>query len=437
MPTLNLAMAIQKQYLPRSVVSLLMVLWCSGKNATLFAHVMCPRVQCSILDVVTIFDYIYNGDSHGIPAEFQWNSNGIPQIPMGIIPEGSWILTISIRIPWKKVGISMELETKMAEAPANCFPLKFHGIPQNSDFPLRIQRNPQELMEEGKDLVGIAISCNCTDRTISISQTALIDHIIQQFGQTEADPISTPMDPAVAKSLTQPSPSDPPLSATDSYDLSRIPYCSLIGSLMYLAVGTHPDILFAIACLCQFLDCYCHAHWNAAIHVVHYLKGTQLLALTLGGDPDLRLVGFSDSSYANCPDTACSTMGYYFSVDGAVFTWSSHHQKTVTNSPCEAEYIVLSKASHEAIWLWQFLCEVHFLKPSPTVASVTTMVPSPCLLTLPTIHVANTSTSATISFTSTLKMASLWCGVFPAMTMLPTSLQRPYLVLISCVYIPS
>ena len=65
---------------------------------------------------------------------------------MGIVPRGSRILTISIRIPWKKVGISMELETKRAEAPANCFPLKFHGIT------LRIQWIPQELMEEGKDL---------------------------------------------------------------------------------------------------------------------------------------------------------------------------------------------------------------------------------------------------------------------------------------------
>ena len=163
---------------------------------------------------------------------------------------------------------------------------------------------------EASFCIGIAISHNRADRTISISQTALIDHIVQQFGQTEADPISTPMDPAVAKSLTRPSPSDPPLSATDSYDLSRIPYRSLVGSLMYLAVGTRPDISFAVAHLCQFLDCYRCAHWNAAIRVVHYLKGTRLLALTLGGDPNLRLVGFSDSSYADCPDTACSTSFY-------------------------------------------------------------------------------------------------------------------------------
>ena len=71
---------------------------------------------------------------------------------MGIIPGGSRILTISIGIPWKKVGISMQLETKMAEAPANCFPLKFHGILQNSNFPLGIWQILQELMEEGKDL---------------------------------------------------------------------------------------------------------------------------------------------------------------------------------------------------------------------------------------------------------------------------------------------
>ena len=51
----------------------------------------------------------------------------------------------------------MEWELEMAGAPANCFPLKFHGIPRNSDFPLRIWWIPWELMGEGKDLPNIAI----------------------------------------------------------------------------------------------------------------------------------------------------------------------------------------------------------------------------------------------------------------------------------------
>jgi hypothetical protein len=220
---------------------------------------------------------------------------------------------------------------------------------------------------EARFCVGIAISRDRANRLVSISQTALIDRIVQQFGQTDADPISTPMDPSVAKSLTHPSPSDPPLSDTDSHDLARIPYHSLVGSLMYLAIGTRPDISFAVARLCQFLDCYRRAHWNAAIRVVRYLKGTRLLTLSLGGNPDLDLVGFSDSSHADCPDTTRSTMGYCFSVGGAIFTWSSRRQKTVLNSSCEAEYIALSEASREALWLRQFLREINFLKPTPTI----------------------------------------------------------------------
>jgi hypothetical protein len=220
---------------------------------------------------------------------------------------------------------------------------------------------------EARFCIGIGISRDRPNRTVSISQTALIDRVVQQFGQADADPISTPMDPSVAKCLVRPLPSDPPLSDADARDLAHLPYRSLIGSLMYLAVGTRPDISFAVARLCQFLDCYRRAHWSAAIRVVRYLKGTRSLALTLGGDPEVDLVGFSDSSHADCPETARSTMGYCFSIGGAIFTWSSRRQKTVSNSSCEAEYIALSEASREALWLRQFLREIHFLKPNPTI----------------------------------------------------------------------
>ena len=78
--------------------------------------------ECSIPGGGTIFDNDYNAGSNGISVEFWWNSNGIHGIPSGIIPGGSRIPIISIRISWKKVGISMEMEPQMAEAPAKCFP---------------------------------------------------------------------------------------------------------------------------------------------------------------------------------------------------------------------------------------------------------------------------------------------------------------------------
>ena len=203
---------------------------------------------------------------------------------------------------------------------------------------------------------------------------------------------------------------------------------------MYLAVGTNPDISFAVMCLCQFLNCYHCTHWNATIHIVCYLKGTQLLALTLDGDPDLELVGFSDSSYADCPDTAHSTMGYCFSVGGAVFSWSSHHQKTITNSSCEAEYVALSEASWETLWLHQFLCEVQFWSPTLPSFFVTTMVPNHFHLIPPTIHTANTLTSIITLYVSVLKMDLSLSGASPVTTTLLTSLWKPSPILTSCAF---
>lgn len=72
---------------------------------------------------------------------------------------------------------------------------------------------------------------------------------------------------------------------------------------MYLTVSTQPNISYSVSKLTQFLDCHCQIHWDAAIQVVHYLKGTQTLSLVLGGDPDINLVSFSDLSYADCLDT--------------------------------------------------------------------------------------------------------------------------------------
>jgi len=87
---------------------------------------------------------------------------------------------------------------------------------------------------EPKFCIGITIKCNRVDRTVSLSQTALIDKIITQFGQSEAHPISTPMDPGLK--LRRPAPNS--ITPLECEKLSKIPYRSLVGCLIYLAVGT-------------------------------------------------------------------------------------------------------------------------------------------------------------------------------------------------------
>ncbi|KAJ3493647.1 hypothetical protein NLJ89_g10967 [Agrocybe chaxingu] len=111
-----------------------------------------------------------------------------------------------------------------------------------------------------KFCIGIAINRNIQDYTVCLSQTALIDKTVLQFGQLDAHPISIPMDPGLK--LHRPDPKD--ITLAERSQLDKLPYRSLVGCLIYLAIGTRPDISYAVQQLSQFLDCYTYAHWNAA-----------------------------------------------------------------------------------------------------------------------------------------------------------------------------
>jgi hypothetical protein len=205
---------------------------------------------------------------------------------------------------------------------------------------------------EAKFALGIAMSRNRVERTISLSQTALIDRIISEFGQTDAHSVDTPM--VAGLHLRRPDKNEPVPSATIAW-AERTPYRSLIGGLNYLAVGTRPDIAYAVGRLAGFLDCYRVEHWEAAIRVVRYLKGTRQLCLKLGGVKPISLIGHSDSDYANCLDTSLSVGGYCFTLGSGVISWASRKQKSVADSSCYAEYIALHQASHEVVFLRELI----------------------------------------------------------------------------------
>jgi hypothetical protein len=104
-----------------------------------------------------------------------------------------------------------------------------------------------------KYTLSIAILRNRESCTVQLSQTALIDRIVKQFGQRDAYPVDTPM--VASLQITRPDKSLPVPSHIAAW-IERTPYRSLIGSLNYLAVGTQPDIAFAVSRLATVLDCY-------------------------------------------------------------------------------------------------------------------------------------------------------------------------------------
>ena len=191
--------------------------------------------------------------------------------------------------------------------------------------------------------------------------SALIDKILTSFNMVDCNPISTPMESSLVLSRQTDT-----LTRQEELDLLDLPYQRLVGLLMYLAIATHPDIAFAICKLSQFMNYYCTVHWNAAKRVVRYLKSTRTLRLHLGGLNPTKLVGFTDASYACCPDSSKSIGAYCFSLSDSVISWASQKQKTVAQSTCDAEYIACSKAACECMWLQMLTDEIRILQPHPT-----------------------------------------------------------------------
>uniref|UniRef100_A0A3Q7IN47 Reverse transcriptase Ty1/copia-type domain-containing protein n=1 Tax=Solanum lycopersicum TaxID=4081 RepID=A0A3Q7IN47_SOLLC len=63
------------------------------------------------------------------------------------------------------------------------------------------------------------------------------------------------------------------------------------------------------------------------------------------------VTGYSDSDYAGDVDTRRSMTGYVFTLGGSVVSWKATLQPTVTLSTTEAEYMALTEAAKEGIWL--------------------------------------------------------------------------------------
>ncbi|KNZ77861.1 Copia protein [Termitomyces sp. J132] len=146
------------------------------------------------------------------------------------------------------------------------------------------------------------------------------------------------------------------LSLEEHRAVEKFPYHQLVGCLLYVAISTRPNIAFGVQQLTQYLDSYAIPHWNAAICLVRYLKGTRNLKLHLGGrNPNIKLNGFTDSDWASCPNSRRSLGGSMWSLGTGAISWAIRKQRTVAASSCEAEYMAAFECAQECIWLQALL----------------------------------------------------------------------------------
>ncbi|KAF7342817.1 Retrovirus-related Pol polyprotein from transposon TNT 1-94 [Mycena sanguinolenta] len=141
------------------------------------------------------------------------------------------------------------------------------SIKEELQFEEELRTEWQISRSDASFIVGWAIRRDRMKRTIFLSQKALIDRIIEEYGCKDANPVKTPLPPNTR--LTK---RDLPQSEEEGRRAAMQPYRQLVGVLMYLAISTRPDIMHAVSSLSRFNSGHGEAHWKAALHVVRYCR---------------------------------------------------------------------------------------------------------------------------------------------------------------------
>nr|GFA55234.1 retrovirus-related Pol polyprotein from transposon TNT 1-94 [Tanacetum cinerariifolium] len=203
-------------------------------------------------------------------------------------------------------------------------------------------------------ILGIQIFCDRGAKKLHISHEQYIEKVLRRFNMGKAKVVSSPLTPNFK--LTD---KDCPFSKKNIEKMDRVPYASVVGSLMYAMVCTRPDLAHVVSVVCRFLSNPGKKHWEAVKWIFRYMRGTSKLGFTFGnGKPTL--VGYTDSDLARNKDNMKSTSGYLMTFAGGAVSWQSRLQKCVALSTTEAEYVAATEACKELLWLKRFLQELGF-----------------------------------------------------------------------------
>lgn len=233
---------------------------------------------------------------------------------------------------------------------------------------------------EPKLIVGLNVTRDRKAGTIKLSQEKYVKEVLVKFRMADAKACSTSADysTVLTKDMC-------PKTDKDKALVAKYPYRELVGSLMYLSVGTRPDISFAVSELSKYLSNPGKAHWAAALRVLRYLKGTPDLGVTFARGAgsqlkaycdynykgpsvrSLKLTAFSDADWGGDKDTRRSHTGGVLFLAGGAIAWISKKQSSVAMSSAEAEYMAASLVCREVIWIRSLLAGFGFKQDGPTV----------------------------------------------------------------------
>jgi hypothetical protein len=209
-------------------------------------------------------------------------------------------------------------------------------------------------MGESKWILGMRIKRDRKARTITLDQELYITKALEKYGLNECRTVATP------ELLGQ--------GVTDDSDGANGPankerYMEIVGTLLYAAISTRPDIAHAVQQLTRFMQTPIQRHELAAERVLRYLAGTKDICLIFGRtklnhhpsdsnsvtDP-LVINAFTDADWANDRVDRKSITGWVTKINGDVISWASKKQRTIAQSTCEAELYAEAAGIQEILW---------------------------------------------------------------------------------------
>jgi hypothetical protein len=218
----------------------------------------------------------------------------------------------------------------------------------------------------GRILFSLGIHFAWTQNGLSMTQTAYIDKVASKFNMSECKPLYVPMQKG-----TKPTAKMSPSNDNKKNEMSSIPYKNAIGSLLYLAICTRPDIAYAVCALARYSANPGHEHWTLVKNAIRYVSYTKECGLyfKIQSLPisDLTSNGYCDAAYNDSESGKSTTAYVLFILDCYPISWRSKLTTMTALSTMEAELVALHSLVREVAWTCMVLGEISSLKLPPTM----------------------------------------------------------------------
>ncbi|KAG8503781.1 hypothetical protein CXB51_001898 [Gossypium anomalum] len=172
-----------------------------------------------------------------------------------------------------------------------------------------------------KKILGMEILRDRKTSKLYLCQKEYTEKVLCRFNIQSAKPVSTPLAAHFRLSLAL-----SPQSDDEIEYMSHVPYSSAVGSLMYAMVCSRPDLSYAVSAF---------------------------------GRTEDGVIGYVDADFVGAIDRRRSLTGYVFTIEGCAISWKATLQTTVALSTTEAEYMAITEACKEAIWLKGLFSELN------------------------------------------------------------------------------